>query len=1468
MLNYRAPKLLDKLRRPGEPRFEHSGDVLFCINTANYHLGRSHSSYIAKEDSSLVLCGTAEDGSTVSMVVERFFPYTYLMPKDEQKIRTLIGAGEGDFLEKTKEYLEERLAESTSLKGDHVYSVEIVMKTPLVGVYFEKQRMLKITLFRPGHIVVLRDLIRKSLIFGEDNTRMFECNVNFVQRLLVDKDIPGMGWVSVLDGNYFVIPPNSIDRATKSHLEIVVDSEHVISRPDITKLPPVFKMGWDTEQLARDGFPDASNLEHQTITHGIVLDVEDENGVVRRSHRVALSVGPCSIDDGHVISVSTPAELAVLFKDFMNIVDPDFIIGFNSISHDMGFTIDSNRANNLHERDGANANDFCRQKGNVCVARDVRLESGAVGTLPYRFTEMDRNQLDLLVAVRRMLKLDSYRLNNVASKIVGEYKDPVSYGMIPDLHEGSDEDRALLTEYCVKDAKLPMMIDSIKRFSRLYRSIANFCRTPFMMILLRGTQVLLQAVFLQYLRKHKRDYVMDYYEPPPPELDEHGKEDKGKKKAKYDGAVVLDPLRLGLYLMQIDGAIIALDFASHYPLIMVSQNLCYTTLVHKDDVDKIRAMDIPVRQGPSPTANPEENRMNGLPVLEGHYFIYPWRECTKDEAMRHMIQKHRVRQIMENSYLLEENRIRKEQGKPLDLPVLEAGQWQWEDPELIGVLPQMVIDLLAQRKIEKGHLGAVQKKIKFFTQAMGIRGFLDGNAGSIELITGKKVYEKWIAKKPAAGETPMDMLAWMLCNQLVGRKNTKNRLENCETTRDILHKVLEKAVGELWDESKKIYEGRQLERVAGVLKDLKALEGAHDGGQAALKVLCNSSYGFTGAQTGKLPCFPISATVTAYGRDMIMYAKRVVETRDEDTGTYGYIGYPDEIEVIYGDTDSVMFRAAGCHDNQEAIDWGRKFSAYVSIRYQHPSVKLEFEKIYTVALFLQKKRYIAMMEFENQNKDIERAALWKGLEVQRMDNPLGFRILIMKACSMLLELEIDQSLMVIFRMLQTVQMDEMPLKSYEESKSSGKRTEDFKVPTSFAKFLDRQEEREPGSVDRSGRQGFVHVVNLDKKAKGKDEYKDLSKSLESVNEVMENPEKYTLDREHYIENLKKIIGRLYADIVSSNTNRKKKFPTYKIAKKEYAKRSTAAARLIFNGEHMKTFRGKFVFDNIHSAPAKKFEKWIKEDYTILRLWWTQWIDWTEPEDESKMQIEVENEDVEMLSSEELERRQFRIVQWKESLASGDFEYFWMTHEQEKIRKEWSNFQKNIQEIGWSMWMERNLAKFPVPEEDEDLLDTVEENASKEFKNTPEWQVWRRYRQKHGHFPRDVFLNGIPTHYIAMTSGYYWRYMMVMAGNRAMAISDLKETDFFIQVSASIDEWNTTFLNTGKWPSNIDILRHPSDAMRKTPEFQMCMETHRNDIYGGHIYGPIAPAHLTKPLTPFNRETISVVQSDLNLDEYK
>ena len=163
--------------------------------------------------------------------------------------------------------------------------------------------------------------------------------------------------------------------------------------------------------------------------------------------------------------------------------------------------------------------------------------------------------------------------------------------------------------------------------------------------------------------------------------------------------------------------------------------------------------------------------------------------------------------------------------------------------------------------------------------------------------------------------------------------------------------------------------------------DLKAatdpfVKAVLDGRQLALKISANSVYGFTGATVGKMPCLEISATTTAFGRDMIMHTKDLV------TKTYTRAnGYPADCEVIYGDTDSVMvdFRVP---DTAAAMDLGREAAAFVSATFISP-IKLEFEKVYNPYLLISKKRYAGLLWTEPGHWDKMDT---KGIETVRRDN--------------------------------------------------------------------------------------------------------------------------------------------------------------------------------------------------------------------------------------------------------------------------------------------------------------------------------------------------------------------------------------------------------------------------------------------------------------------------------------------------
>jgi DNA polymerase elongation subunit (family B) len=148
--------------------------------------------------------------------------------------------------------------------------------------------------------------------------------------------------------------------------------------------------------------------------------------------------------------------------------------------------------------------------------------------------------------------------------------------------------------------------------------------------------------------------------------------------------------------------------------------------------------------------------------------------------------------------------------------------------------------------------------------------------------------------------------------------------------------------------------------------------GLLNGKQLALKISCNSVYGFTGASRGLLPCIPIACSVTSVGQEMIKTTKMTVEE---------YFN----ASVIYGDTDSVMVNfhcGEGKYGLAKALQLGQEAARIVSSKFK-PPIKLEFEKVYMPYILYSKKRYAGQMYTRADKPD--RIDI-KGLQVVRRDN--------------------------------------------------------------------------------------------------------------------------------------------------------------------------------------------------------------------------------------------------------------------------------------------------------------------------------------------------------------------------------------------------------------------------------------------------------------------------------------------------
>jgi DNA polymerase delta subunit 1 len=164
------------------------------------------------------------------------------------------------------------------------------------------------------------------------------------------------------------------------------------------------------------------------------------------------------------------------------------------------------------------------------------------------------------------------------------------------LQRGTDADRKVLAEYCLKDALLPIQILEKKLIMFKYTEMCRVCSVPYSYLIERGQQV---KVVAQILREAKpRGYVMDTL------MVKHA----GDGKVAYQGATVLEPNRGSYENIGVE------DFQSLYPSTMIAHNLCYTTFLKNAEEREVFMKNNPEAYEISPigAAFVRKERMEGL----------------------------------------------------------------------------------------------------------------------------------------------------------------------------------------------------------------------------------------------------------------------------------------------------------------------------------------------------------------------------------------------------------------------------------------------------------------------------------------------------------------------------------------------------------------------------------------------------------------------------------------------------------------------------------------------------------------------------------------------------------------------------------------------------------------------------------------------------------------------------------------
>ena len=303
---------------------------------------------------------------------------------------------------------------------------------------------------------------------------------------------------------------------------------------------PLDVMSIDIECVAEGCFPDAEK-------HPIIC-ISAYSG---KSQKVF-----CLHDTPGFDSFDTERELLHAFLGHVRTEDPDVIVGHNIKAFDNPYIAKRCEINNV-------AFAWSRIPGYVSTIRTIDTKSNQAGARKRYILDLPGRVVDdTLEAYLGSAKRKSYKLDDIAEDVLGKRKLPMPYEEIPvkfQTHEGRKE----LAEYCLYDSQLVYELDQRDNIIITLMEMAQVCGCSPLDV--RGGQ-----------GKRTMELLHRACRP----LGVHIPNREGTRE-KFQGAVVLHPKR-GVYT----DPVICIDFASLYPTVMISENMCYSTLVTRAQIEK------------------------------------------------------------------------------------------------------------------------------------------------------------------------------------------------------------------------------------------------------------------------------------------------------------------------------------------------------------------------------------------------------------------------------------------------------------------------------------------------------------------------------------------------------------------------------------------------------------------------------------------------------------------------------------------------------------------------------------------------------------------------------------------------------------------------------------------------------------------------------------------------------------------
>lgn len=387
--------------------------------------------------------------------------------------------------------------------------------------------------------------------------------------------LPSVGWVDIH------VPPvepqhkitmieHNIDEYVCSYKSIQVSDDDSVLHPKI--------MTFDIEAYSHvhSAMPNVWDSRDEAFQISVIFT---ENRVNRK---LLLSLGnPSPLEDVTIIKFPSEPQLIIGFMNLMNTERPNVVLGYNSFGFDLPYLLrrgspfpdylkkpnpDKKQEEEQKKMPVYNLTSKLYQihpfsiSSKPCKEQREVWSSGAYGKQD--LTMLDINGvifIDLYVIIKREFKLMSYKLDAVAEHFIGAHKDPLTpKDIFKCFEKHTPESLALVGKYCVQDALLTYQLFEKLQVWVGQCEMARTTKVPIMWLCTKGQQIKIYSQILQYGVDNEvlvENDVVSY------------------EDVTYKGATVYAP-EPGIY-----HNVMAFDFASLYPSIIISHNIDYTSLV-------------------------------------------------------------------------------------------------------------------------------------------------------------------------------------------------------------------------------------------------------------------------------------------------------------------------------------------------------------------------------------------------------------------------------------------------------------------------------------------------------------------------------------------------------------------------------------------------------------------------------------------------------------------------------------------------------------------------------------------------------------------------------------------------------------------------------------------------------------------------------------------------------------------------